>query len=145
MDARISAEDWKSTAMIRAENDLYDAIDRAGKRITEADRLMAELDEKEKAGTAVNGIEALKAWATGPDAPEVLRAAIEDVRAGRLSRQQALSDPAITADPVLVVALEAVTRPDAELPAGRWARRRRDDPPAGYDPEDFSTHDLRNM
>lgn len=141
METRISAEDWKSTEMIRAENGLYDAIDRAGERIAEADRLMAELDEREENPPEATGIEALVAYATGPDAPEALRAAIEDVRSGRRSREEVLADPAITADPVIMAALEAVTRP--EPAAGSWSTRGNDEPPAGYDPDDFSTHTFR--
>ncbi len=135
MDVRISAEDWKSTEMIRAENGLHDAIDRAGRAIADADRRLAEADEERSEGD--NGIGALKAYAAGPDAPAVLRAAIEDVETGRRTREEALADPAVTADPVVMAALEVVTRPAA--PSTEWPRRPRADD-VGYDEEDFSTH-----
>jgi hypothetical protein len=128
----VFAEDWKSTEMIRAENALHEAIERAERGIAEADELMAAQDEH--AGEEVTGAEALRAYADRPDAPEALRTAIHDVQSGLRSREDALSDPAITADPVVMAALELVTRPGA--------RRRRGEPRAGYDPEDFSTHDI---
>jgi hypothetical protein len=126
----VSAEDWKSTEMIRAETALHEAIERAERGIAEADELMASQDSHE----TLTGAEALRAYADRPDAPEALRTAIHDVQSGLRSREDALSDPAITADPVVMAALEMVTRPGTTHRGG--------DPRVGYDPEDFSTHSI---
>lgn len=134
MGVRISAADWKNTDMIRAENELHEAVERAEQRIAESDELMAELDERERSGEEVSGADALRAYADRPDAPEALRTAIHDVQSGLRSRDDALADPAITADPVVMAALEMVTRPGT-LPRGG-------DPRVGYDPDDFSTHSI---
>lgn len=128
----VSAEDWKSTEMIRAENDLHEAIARADRRVAEADELMAAQDEQSRED--VSSAEALRAYADRPDAPEALRRAIHDVQSGLRGRADALCDPAITADPLVRAALEMVTRPGP--------RHRGGDPRVGYDPEDFSTHSV---
>ena len=130
----VSAKDWKSTEMIRAENDLHEAVDRAEGRIAAADELMAAQDERERSGEQVTGAEALRAYAERPDAPAALRDAIHDVQFGLRGREDALSDPAITADPVVMAALELVTRPGRRPQPG--------EPRPGYDPDDFSTHDI---
>lgn len=135
MDVPISAADWKTTEMIRAEDELYEAIDRADQQVAEAKELLSKLDAQPE--QEPNGIEPLKAYALGPDAPEVLRQAIADVEAGRRARADALSDPAITADPVVMAALEAVTRPGPDS----WPQRRAT-PRPDYDPDDFSTHNI---
>jgi len=128
----VSAEDWKSTEMIRAENALHEAIERAERGISDADELMAA--QEERSGEEVSSAEALRAYADRPDAPAALHKAIHDVQAGLRSRDDALSDPAIAADPVVKAALEMVTRPNA-IPRGG-------EPRVGYDPDDFSTHDI---
>jgi hypothetical protein len=128
----LSAEDWKSTEMIRAENALHEAIERAERAVSDADELMAAVDER--SGEEATGAEALRAYADRPDAPEALRTAIHDVQSGLRSREDALSDPAITADPVVMAALELVTR--------RGTRRRPGEPRVGYDPDDFSTFSI---
>jgi hypothetical protein len=130
----VSAEDWKSTEMIRAENALHEAIEQAEQAVAEADELMAAQDERERSGEEVDGAEALREYANRPDAPEALRRAVHDVQFGLRTRGDALADPMITEDPVVMAALELVTRP-AAMPRGGTSR-------VGYDPDDFSTFDI---
>lgn len=130
----VSADDWKSTEMIRAENELHEAIERAERAVADADELMAAQDARERSGEEVDGAEALREYANRPDAPEALRKAVHDVQFGLRSREDALADPAITDDPVVRAALEMVTRPSA-MPRSGESR-------VGYDPDDFSTFDI---
>jgi hypothetical protein len=142
MDIRISAEDWKTTEMIRAENALFDAVDRAEKEMAEVDRRMAEMEADDK---PAGKIEALTEFATGPVAPAELRAAVEQVNAGQLTREQALADPRIASNPLATAALDAATQAgvddsghDTAAPATPRPRRAAQRP--DYDEEDFSTH-----
>lgn len=128
----VSAEDWKSTEMIRAENELHDAVERAEQRIAEADELMTE--QAERADEELTSAEALTTYAERPTAPAALRTAIHDVLSGLRSREDALADPAIAGDPLLMAALEMVTRPGTRPRPGA--------PRVGYDEEDFSTHSI---
>lgn len=151
----IHREDWKSTGMIRAENALFDLADRAERQMSEVDKRMAELEQRERPVTDED-VAALNRFARDPRAPVEWRDVAGDVEAGLFTWRD-VAEGKVDTNPAVAAAMDATANmrlePPEEVateeppPPVQTRRAPRADwrdrvPRADFDEEDFSRNTL---
>ena len=128
-------ENFKTTDMIRAEQTLGEAADRAERAAAKAQQ---EHDEKKRAEQppTAEEIANLKAYATGPKAAPEWRRVVEKIEAGHLTGEAVAAGKAGD-DPDFAAAVSAQNRLAAELVATAQQRQK---PNRDWDDEDFSNN-----
>ncbi|SDD37039.1 hypothetical protein [Actinokineospora iranica] len=127
-------ENFKTTAMLRAEQLLGDAAERAQQAAAKAQR---EHDEKKRAEQppSKEEIDNLKAYATGPKAAPEWRRVVEKIEAGQLS-WEAIASGKVGDDPDFSAAVSAQNRLAAERAVAAQQQKSQRD----WDDDDFSNN-----